>query len=299
MSSDSSTSFNVYNTPPSGSDNSSLDPREKSSDDGTLVAGDYVTLNLLGSGGFASVFKAQSKEDQEFYAIKVMLRVHEEYGSQDELIMNEINILKNLRHPSIIGYHGFYRTDSHYHLVQELAAGGDLRRKIPFSEKQAKIYIMDLAKAIEYLHRNNIIHRDLKPENVLLTSDNQIKLADFGLSVKTLSGSVTGSCGTPYAQAPEVINGGPYTFSVDWWGLGIISYEMVMKKQPFMAETPEELNDQIKYAEVEFPSSVSPQFCTLVSSLLKKDPRERLDCLEKVLEQEFFSDVVSSLSYGF
>ncbi|KAH9812722.1 kinase-like domain-containing protein [Melampsora americana] len=186
MSSDSSTSFNVYNTPPSGSDTSSLDPREKSSDDGTLVAGDYVTLNLLGSGGFASVFKAQSKEDQEFYAIKVMLRVHEKFGSQDEFIMNEINILENLRHPSIISYHGFYRTDSHYHLVQELAA-----------------------------------------------------------------------------------------------------------------ETPEELNDQIRYAEVEFPSSVSPQFCTLVSLLLKKDPRERLDCIEKVLEQEFFSDVVSSLSYGF
>ncbi|KAH9814995.1 kinase-like domain-containing protein [Melampsora americana] len=170
MSSNSSTSFNVYNTPPS----------EKFSDNGNLVAGDYVTSNLLGSGGFASVFKAQSKEDQEFYAIKVMLRVHDDYGSQDELIMNEINILKNLCHPSIIGYHGFYCTDSHYHL-----------------------------------------------------------------------------------------------------------------------QTPEELNDQIKYSKVEFPSSVSPQFCTLVSLLLKKDPRERLDCIEKVLEQEFFSDVVSGLSYGF
>ncbi|EGF97038.1 uncharacterized protein MELLADRAFT_89419 [Melampsora larici-populina 98AG31] len=74
---------------------------------------------------------------------------------------------------------------------------------------------------------------------------------------------------------------------------------MVMNKQPFMSGTVDGLNDQIRNAEVEFSSSVSPQFCSLVSLLLKKDPSERLDCIEKVLEQDFFSDMVSSLSYGF
>ncbi|EGF97037.1 uncharacterized protein MELLADRAFT_31757, partial [Melampsora larici-populina 98AG31] len=90
----------------------------------------YVILHLLGSGGFASVYKAESKQDQDLYAIKVMLRVHKTYGLQDEMIMNEINLLQDLQHPSIIRFYEHYRTDSHYHLILELAAGGDLRPKI-------------------------------------------------------------------------------------------------------------------------------------------------------------------------
>ncbi|EGG00527.1 uncharacterized protein MELLADRAFT_111767 [Melampsora larici-populina 98AG31] len=195
MSIDSSVSFGVYNTPPSVSDTASLDPRDRSLNEGILVTENYLILDLLGSGGFASVHKAESKQDQDVYAMKVISRYHQKYGPQDEMIMNEIDLLKDLQHPSIIRYYEHYRTDSHYHLILELAAGGDLRKKLPY--------------------------------------------------------------------------------------------------------TVDGLNDQIRNAEVEFSSSASPQFCSLVSLLLKKDPRERLDCIEKVLEQEFFSDMVFSHRMGF
>ncbi|KAH9819992.1 kinase-like domain-containing protein [Melampsora americana] len=294
-----SSSFNTFYTapsrPPSILDCAPRYSQEKPSNHGKSIAEDFENFNLLGSGGFSAVYRAKSKKDQNHYAIKVI----EKHICQRKMVMNEINLLEDLHHPSIIGYSHYYQTDLQYHLIFELASGGDFRSKTPFSEKQAKVYIKNLAEAIEYLHRNNIIHRDLKLENVLLTSDNQIKLADFGLATKTKSGWAKGNCGTRFARAPEVIEGGPYTSAIDWWGLGIILYEMVMDRQPFYSPTRDGLEYQIKYVEVKFSPAVSPEFCRLVNSLLKKDPRDRVNCIENFLEQDFFSDVVSNLSKRF
>ncbi|KAH9806910.1 kinase-like domain-containing protein [Melampsora americana] len=201
-------------------------------DNGNLRQEDYVIMDPIGSGGFASILKAISKVDESFFAIKVIPRVDSQQYWQDEVIMNEINILKDLNHPSIIGFFGYYTLDYECHLVCEFAAGGDLKYKYPISEKEAKIFIIKVAKALEYLHQNRIIHRDVKLENVLLTSDSHIKLADFGLAVKTSNGYITGDCGTPHAKAPEVIRGMPYTKSVDWWALGVMLYELITDDYP-------------------------------------------------------------------
>lgn len=90
--------------------------------------------------------------------------------------------------------------------------------------------------ALEYLHRKSIIHRDLKSTNVLLTADHtHIRLADFGLAKRTEKGEAYTKCGTRYAMAPEMIIGASaYTKSVDWYGLGVLLYEMVTGTEPFV-----------------------------------------------------------------
>ncbi|KAH9821250.1 kinase-like domain-containing protein [Melampsora americana] len=275
-------------TPPPGSNITSYS--QTSIPKVTLANGDYIALRLIAHGGFSSVYKAQSTANQLVYAVKTIKRHDdaEKSCSQDELIMNEVNIIKELNHPSIIAYAGHYALEDEFHIALEFAPGGTLLQKAPVTHKQAKAYTLDIARAIDFLHQNNIIHCDLKPENVLLTSNNRIKLADFGLAKRSFFGTATGAGGTPYAKSPEVIRGESFTKAVDYWGLGITLYIIVKNKDPFDHPTLPGLNLEILFAEVEFSPIDLPTFSSLVQSLLKKDPEERLSSLEGVEKHVYF-----------
>ena len=108
---------------------------------------------------------------------------------------------------------------------------------------------------VNYCHKNNIVHRDLKPENILIDVDGYIKLADFGVAkIMQDFGEETNSfCGTPEYLAPEIIIGSGHDFTVDWWALGVLIYEMIVGITPFYNPNHHQMYHLIQNAPIRWP----------------------------------------------
>ncbi|VDL95755.1 unnamed protein product [Schistocephalus solidus] len=177
--------------------------------------------------------------------------------------------------------------------VIEFVNGGDLmyhmQRHLRLPEDYAKFYAAEICIALNFLHERQIVYRDLKLDNVLMDCEGHIKLTDYGMCKEGISETNTTStfCGTPNYIAPEILRGESYSFSVDWWALGVLMFEMVSGRSPWegvgQSENPDQntedylfrviLNNPIRY-----PRSVSVQTTNILQRFLNKDPMERLGC---------------------
>jgi len=135
-----------------------------------------------------------------------------------------------------------------------------------------------IISAIDYLHKRGIIYRDLKLENLLLDKDGHIKIADFGLCKEDIQwGKTTKTfCGTPEYLAPEVLEDNDYGRAVDWWGVGVVMYEMMVGRLPFYNRDHDILFELILMEEVRFPKTITAEAKDLLGGLLIKDPLKRL-----------------------
>lgn len=156
--------------------------------------------------------------------------------------------------------------------------------------------------ALGYLHRSQIYYRDLKPENILIQPDGYIMLADFGLAkIKPENGEEPNSfCGTQAYLSPEMIIGSGHDHTLDWWGLGIVMYEMLIGIPPFYHHNQSTLFRLIKHGPVRWPDpemhgiSISPIAQDLITSLLEKDRKKRLGQQgdsEEILSHPFFKGI--------
>uniref|UniRef100_A0A1A8KPN7 Serine/threonine kinase 33 n=1 Tax=Nothobranchius kuhntae TaxID=321403 RepID=A0A1A8KPN7_NOTKU len=194
----------------------------------------YEFGSKLGQGSFGEVYEATHLETRTKWAIKMVHRPAP--GSKMvETVDNEISILKQVNHAHVIHLEAIYNSAAMIYLVTELCKGGDLKQllqqKKSFTEDETRKIIFSLADAVVYLHQRNIVHRALKLENILLkNSSNEgddrfdIKVADFGLSVKTggveIGNIMTEACGTLIYMAPEMMSGRGYrTEAVKDWPL--------------------------------------------------------------------------------
>ena len=195
---------------------------------------DFDFLKVIGKGSFGKVLLAKRKLDGKFYAVKVLQKKIVLNRKEQKHIMAERNVLlKNVKHPFLVGLHYSFQTTEKLYFVLDFVNGGELffhlQRERSFPEPRARFYAAEIASALGYLHSIKIVYRDLKPENILLDSMGHVVLTDFGLCKEgiAISDTTTTFCGTPEYLAPEVIRKQPYDNTVDWWCLGAVLYEML------------------------------------------------------------------------
>uniref|UniRef100_A0A672IYL8 Serum/glucocorticoid regulated kinase family member 3 n=1 Tax=Salarias fasciatus TaxID=181472 RepID=A0A672IYL8_SALFA len=177
---------------------------------------DFDFLKVIGKGSFGKVFLAKRKNDGKYYAVKVLQKKVILNRKEQKHIMAERNVLlKNVKHPFLVGLHYSFQTTDKLYFVLDFINGGELffhlQRERTFPEPRAKFYIAEMASALGYLHSLNIVYRDLKPENILLDNEGHIVLTDFGLCKEGISQTDTTStfCGTPESSFSDISNFDP------------------------------------------------------------------------------------------
>eukprot|EP00350_Pseudokeronopsis_sp_OXSARD2_P010086 CAMPEP_0170553810 /NCGR_PEP_ID=MMETSP0211-20121228/11626_1 /TAXON_ID=311385 /ORGANISM="Pseudokeronopsis sp., Strain OXSARD2" /LENGTH=246 /DNA_ID=CAMNT_0010862373 /DNA_START=2178 /DNA_END=2918 /DNA_ORIENTATION=+ len=211
-------------------------------------------------------------------------------------MLNEINILKSLRHPHVVKLLETFETDKHLLIVMELCPGGDLlnyvRKRRKLSEQYAKFVFKQIMEGILQIHITGVVHRDIKLDNILLDGHGNIKIGDFGVSRKTHEGEILfEQCGTPAYIAPEIVRELGYKgFPVDIWSAGVCLYAMLYGNVPFKANQMGDLNKMILDSSIEFKDTVSEQARDLMIKMLHKKPNERLTA-EEALDHPWFDDV--------
>ncbi|KZC08184.1 PREDICTED: serine/threonine-protein kinase ULK3 [Dufourea novaeangliae] len=247
---------------------------------------DYSLLEKIGSGSYATVYKAFKKDGcREVVAIKCVDKSSLSKSAIDNIV-TEINLLKILKHENIVEMRDFFWDDGHIYIVMEYCDGGDLssfiRRRHKLPEQICRRFLQQLALALKYLRNHNVSHMDLKPQNLLLTRKPQLvlKVGDFGFAQYLSSSEKKFAIrGSPLYMAPEILLKRKYDARVDLWSVGVIMYECLFGKAPYSSSSFQELAEKIKDARrIELPkgSHVSRNCKDLLMSLLKHDPDERI-----------------------
>mmetsp|Transcript_23229 Transcript_23229/g.53454 ORF Transcript_23229/g.53454 Transcript_23229/m.53454 type:complete len:815 (+) Transcript_23229:67-2511(+) len=260
---------------------------------------DLKRLGLLGCGGFGVVELYEHKPSGNTYAMKGLSKGYIVKTGMQESTVNEKNILSMTNSPFIIKLYATYNGSQSLYFLLEAALGGELyatynRKGFHGSEKHAKFYIAGTVLAFEHLHERRIIYRDLKPENILLNEKGQYKLTDMGLA-KFVIGKTYTTCGTPDYFAPEIIASTGHSSMVDWWGLGILLFELMTGHPPFESPYPMQIYSKVMkgISRVPFPPKCQGPLEHLIKSLLKKEPSERLPCrpggVDNLRKHEWYS----------
>jgi calcium-dependent protein kinase len=223
----------------------------------------YKIGRLLGSGSFGDVRIVTHKETGDHRAVKIFKKDLANTDGMKKMLVDELNILRTLDHPSIIRIFEFFENDKKYYIVMEHCEGGELFEEILkkeyFDENVAASILHQLFSAVAYLHSKRIVHRDLKPENILLEDKNDLlnlKLVDFGHATRLNPGSrIRVPVGSSYYIAPEVLKGS-YTEKCDLWSCGVITYMLLSGKPPFDGKSDDEIIEKVKKCSYHFKDEV-------------------------------------------
>ncbi|PIA42445.1 hypothetical protein AQUCO_02000114v1 [Aquilegia coerulea] len=245
--------------------------------------GKYEVGRTIGEGTFAKVKFAQNTENGESVAMKVLAKSTILKHKMVNQIKREISIMKIVRHPNIVRLHEVLASRTKIYIVLEFVTGGELYDKIVhqgrLSENESRRYFQQLIDAVDYCHSKGVYHRDLKPENLLLDSQGNLKISDFGLSALPQQGVglLHTTCGTPNYVAPEVLRHQGYDGSAaDIWSCGVILYVIMAGYLPFDETDLPTLYKKISTAEFFFPSWFSPALKLLIRRILDPNPKTRI-----------------------
>ena len=244
----------------------------------------------LGSGYISEVYLGIDKNTNKKYAIKI-INLKKVSEAEHLAINREINIQKNLQSSKIVKLFGSYKKKDNLYLVLEYIKNGnlyDLSKKKNFSENEIIKIFKNITKGINYLHSQKIVHRDIKPENILITDDNNIKICDLGFSAPFGENVKRNTmCGTREYLAPEVAMRLLQNEKIDIWCLGILIYELIMKKPPFESYEIYKMGLMKKRFGLVFKNGVSENLKKLISDCLELEPRNRPSA-EVLLENNIF-----------
>ncbi|XP_033947961.1 cGMP-dependent protein kinase 2 [Pseudochaenichthys georgianus] len=241
----------------------------------------------LGVGGFGRVELVKVQGKDVTFALKVIKKKHVVDNRQQEHIHSERKILAEARSPFVVKLYRTFKDDKYVYMLLEACLGGEiwslLRDRGSFDETTAKFCVGCVTEAFDYLHRKGVLYRDLKPENLMLDTEGYIKLVDFGFAKKIRCGQKTWTfCGTPEYVAPEIILNKGHNFSVDFWSLGILVFELLTGSPPFSGS-----DQMMTYTfilkgieKMDFPKKITKRPDDLIRKLCRRNPSERLGNLK-------------------
>jgi serine/threonine protein kinase len=250
----------------------------------------YTIERAAGRGGFGEVYYAISDSGRQ-----VALKAVQSY---EQIELRGISHCMNLKSPHLVSIFDVkYNKDGRPFVVMEFVSGaslGDMLKDSPsgLGEQKAAFFMREIAKGLSYLHDCGIVHRDLKPSNIFY-EDGYVKIGDYGLS-KAISASVhsgqTITVGTVHYMAPE-IGSGCYDRSIDIYAMGIILYEMLTGQVPYFGSSPAEILMKHITAEPDL-TGISDPFATAIRKSLTKDPKQRYQTVQEMVEGIFGSEHV-------
>uniref|UniRef100_A0A2K5IDG0 non-specific serine/threonine protein kinase n=1 Tax=Colobus angolensis palliatus TaxID=336983 RepID=A0A2K5IDG0_COLAP len=225
-----------------------------------VTMNEFEYLKLLGKGTFGKVILVKEKATGRYYAMKILKK--EVIVAKDEVAhtLTENRVLQNSRHPFLTALKYSFQTHDRLCFVMEYANGGELffhlSRERVFSEDRARFYGAEIVSALDYLH-----------------SEKNVVYRDL-----------------------KVLEDNDYGRAVDWWGLGVVMYEMMCGRLPFYNQDHEKLFELILMEEIRFPRTLGPEAKSLLSGLLKKDPKQRLgggsEDAKEIMRHRFFAGIV-------
>lgn len=260
----------------------------------TALTERYHITSHLARGGMADVYEGQDTLLNRRVAIKVL---HSQYSSDEAFVKRfrrEAQAAANLSHPNIVGIYDWGQAQNTYFIVMEIVEGRSLRDVLKSEgallPRRAIEIASETAAALSVAHRAGLVHRDVKPGNILLARDGTVKVTDFGIARAwddsqelTRTGAVIG---TATYFSPEQAQGAPADGRSDVYALGVVLYEMLTGRPPFLGDSPMSVAFQHVSAEAPVPSSlnpdVGPDLDTVVMKALRKDPSARYQSAEEM-----------------
>ncbi|XP_071020020.1 serine/threonine-protein kinase MARK2 isoform X1 [Oncorhynchus clarkii lewisi] len=255
--------------------------------------GNYRLLKTIGKGNFAKVKLARHVLTGKEVAVKIIDKTQLNSSSLQKLF-REVRIMKLLNHPNIVKLFEVIETEKTLYLVMEYASGGEVFDYLVahgrMKEKEARAKFRQIVSAVQYCHQKCIVHRDLKAENLLLDSDMNIKIADFGFSNEFVMGSKLDTfCGSPPYAAPELFQGKKYDGpEVDVWSLGVILYTLVSGSLPFDGQNLKELRERVLRGKYRIPFYMSTDCENLLKKFLILNPTKR-GSLEQIMKDRWMN----------
>ena len=266
-----------------------------------IKVNDFQKIKLIGKGSFGEVYLVKLKKNNKIYAMKTLDKNFVIENHQQEHTKIERDLLTRINCPFVVNIKFAFQDKSTLYIITEFMQGGELffhlHKEKRFNNEKAKFYIIEMILAIEYLHKNNMLYRDLKPENVLIDKTGHIKLTDFGLSkiIRKPKDKAYTICGTPQYLAPEVLSDQGYDYTVDWWSLGCVFYELLIGRAPYKILLGDSLNEDIYSKPYIIPDYVSDEAQDLINKLLVINPKKRLgygdNGSNKIKHHPYFKDV--------
>jgi len=257
--------------------------------DDQIEMADLEASFLVGEGGCGSVYRVHAKKHPEtVYALKTLDKAKNEELGNMACLQVEREVLLLCHHPCLIHFIKSFQDAQNIYLLTEFLGGGDLffvMREIgDLNKEEAQFFIGSMTLGVAYLHEIGYMYRDLKPENVLLDVEGWCKLGDFGGCRKGPRASTF--VGTAEYLAPEVLCHQGYTYAVDWWSLGVVSYELILGPLPWQSRDHLELFKEILSAPISFGNSDAATR-SLLEGMIERDVAKRFKS-KHIMSQPYF-----------
>ena len=268
------------------------DESERATRFGDATIRGFRYVSQLAESPVSSVYLAESERNGSLVALKVLHRPpHEGAGARDfDRFLREYQIAASIEHPNVARVHDFGVADDHAFIAMEYFPLGDLRGRIKqgIQPLRSLMFLRQMAEALKVLHDAGVLHRDLKPGNVMLRDESSLALIDYGLSKHVeLDAALTNNgeiFGTPYYMSPEQGHGRDTDARSDIYSIGIIFYELLMRRKPYVAGSPMQVIYKHAHAPLPELQAEFKRFEEILYNCIAKDPGRRYASADQLLD---------------